>query len=141
MENKKMHNTNYNTKQKMQILEMLKNNKQRHLNVDEMLFILSAEQISVSRATLYRYLDVLVSTGEVKKFLIGENEKACYQYSGDECAEHFHLVCTECGKLIHMKCDKVSEIIEHIDEDHNFKVDPSRIVFYGICEDCQKQRG
>lgn len=139
MENKKSHNSLYNTKQKMQILEMLKNNKQRHLNVDEMLFILSAEQISVSRATLYRYLDVLVSTGEVKKFLIGENEKACYQYSDDDCQEHFHLVCTECGKLIHMKCEKVNEIIEHIDEDHNFKVDPGRVVFYGLCSDCQKK--
>ena len=55
----------YNTRQKVFILEMLKNNKNKHLTVDDMLFILNAQKVSVSRATLYRYLDVLVSTGDV----------------------------------------------------------------------------
>ena len=82
----------YNTRQKTIILEMLKNNKNKHLTADDMLFILSAQKVSVSRATLYRYLDVLVSTGDVKKYILSESDKACYQYvdSGKSCNEHFH---------------------------------------------------
>ena len=67
----------YNTRQKVQILEMLKQNKHRHMTVDEMVFYFTVQKINVSRATLYRYLDVLVSTGDVKKYITGE--KACYQ--------------------------------------------------------------
>lgn len=136
-----MESRNYNTVQKQKILEMLKNNSDKHLNVDEMLFILSVEKVNVSRATLYRFLDVLVQTGEVQKFIIGENEKACYQYIQDKehCNNHFHLMCTECGKLIHMNCSKVDEIVKHIEDDHEFKVDPGRVVFYGICKECQEK--
>ena len=138
-----MENKSYNTIQKQRILEMLKANSNHHLNVDEMLFILNTKQIYVSRATLYRYLDVLVQTGEVRKFLIGDNEKACYQYIEDKehCSNHFHLMCTECGKLIHLHCQKVDDIVGHILEEHKFLVDPGRVVFYGICEECQKKEG
>ncbi len=136
-----MENKNYNTVQKQKILEMLKANSHHHLNADEMLFILNAKQLNVSRATLYRYLDVLVQTGEVRKYIFAEGEKACYQYIEDKnhCSSHFHLMCTECGKLIHLDCGKVAELINHIEEEHNFMVDPGRVVIYGICSDCKKE--
>ena len=54
----------YNTKQKNIIIDMLKNNKDRHLTADEMLKILDGLHSPVGKATLYRFLDVLVSTGE-----------------------------------------------------------------------------
>lgn len=127
----------YVTKQKTQIVEMLKKNSDRHMNVDDMLFLLNAQKCKVSRATLYRYLDVLVSTGDVRKFITGD--KACYQYvSDDNDNDEFHLMCVECGKLIHMKCHKVADIMEHVETAHHFKVDPTKVVLYGICEDCAK---
>ena len=132
----------YNTRQKVFILEMLKNNKNKHLTVDDMLFILNAQKVSVSRATLYRYLDVLVSTGDVKKYILSETDKACYQYvdSSEDCKEHFHLMCIDCGTLQHLECLHINEIINHVIKDHKFKVDPGRVVFYGLCEECQKNK-
>lgn len=129
----------YNTRQKVQILEMLKQNKHRHMTVDEMVFYFTVQKINVSRATLYRYLDVLVSTGDVKKYITGE--KACYQYIDEKtsCKEHFHLMCIECGELQHLECEHVNEIIEHVESKHHFKVNPGRVVFYGICENCSKK--
>ena len=133
----------YNTRRKVIILEMLKNNKNKHLTVDDMLFILTAQKVSVSRATLYRYLDVLVQTGDVKKYIVSETDKACYQYvdDGNSCKEHFHLMCIECGKLQHLECSHINEIINHVENDHKFKVDPGRVVFYGLCEECLKIKG
>ena len=125
-----MEQKTYITKQKIQIIELLKNNKNKHMTADDMLFLLTAQKINVSRATLYRYLDVLVSTG-----------KACYQYIDNttKCKEHFHLVCTECGKLQHMECSHVEDIIKHVEKEHHFLVDPGRVVFYGICSECAKK--
>ena len=132
----------YNTRQKTIILEMLKNNKNKNLTADDMLFILSAQKVSVSRATLYRYLDVLVSTGDVKKYILSESDKACYQYvdSGKSCKEHFHLMCIYCGTLQHLECIHINEIINHVEKDHKFKVDPGRVVFYGLCEECMRNK-
>jgi Fur family ferric uptake transcriptional regulator len=131
----------YNTKQKMQIIELLKSSQDKHLTADDMMMIFQMKKINVSRATLYRYLDVLVQTGVIKKFYLGEGEKACYQYIGtnNSCKEHFHLVCLECGKLYHLECNRISDMVNHIEDEHKFKVDPGRIIFYGICEECQKE--
>ena len=109
-----------------------------HLTADEMLKILDEMGSPVSKATLYRFLDVLVSTGDLRKYITTDGEKACYQYIDEEkgCHEHYHLKCIECGKLIHVECSELDEIQQHIGEHHNFHVDRSRIVLYGTCSDC-----
>ena len=131
---------NYKTVQKQTILDMLKENKNRHLNADEMLEILHKRQENVSRATLYRTLDSLVQGEVVRKYVISENEKACFQLINDDsnCHNHFHLVCSKCGKLIHLECDKLEELISHISDEHDFTVLPSRVVLYGICKKCKE---
>ena len=35
----------------------------------------------------------------------------------------------------------INEIINHVEKDHKFKVDPGRVVFYGLCEECLKMKG
>ena len=130
----------YNTKQKNVIIEMLKQNKDRHLTVDEMLKLLEEMSSPVGKATLYRFLDVLVSTGDLRKYITIDGDKACYQYVDEEkgCHEHYHLKCIECGKLMHVDCTYIDEIQTHITEHHNFHVDKSRIVLYGTCSDCME---
>lgn len=127
----------YNTKQKNIIVDMLKKNKNRHLTADEMLKILDEMDSHVSKATLYRFLDVLVSTGDLRKYITLEGEKACYQYIDEEaCHEHYHLKCIECGKLIHADCSYLDEIENHVLKHHSFNIDKKRIVLYGTCSDC-----
>ncbi|MBQ8293075.1 MAG: transcriptional repressor [Bacilli bacterium] len=129
----------YHTKQKNIIIEMLKNNKNRHLTADEMLKILDELNSPVSKATLYRFLDVLVSTGDLRKYITLDGEKACYQYvDEDECHMHYHLKCIECGTLIHMDCKHIDEIRSHVLKEHKFNVDPCRIVLYGTCSKCME---
>lgn len=132
----------YNTIQKQIIIKFLEEHKDRHLNIDEMLELLKKEDVSVSRATLYRTIDSLVESGVVRKYVINENEKACFQYiDSDDCHHHFHLLCSKCGKLIHLECEKFEEILEHFSSEHGFKVYPGRVVLYGICSECQEKGG
>lgn len=130
----------YNTNQKKIIINLLKENNDHHLNIDEMQEILKEKNESVSRATLYRTLDLLVNSGVVRKYVIGESEKACFQYiDDDECHNHIHLVCEKCGKLFHLDCDKFHDIIDHIEDEHGFSVSQSRLVLYGICKECARK--
>ena len=99
-----------------------------------------AERASVKQRST-AILKKLCASGEVRKFTGGDGDSACYQYAGKnaECREHYHLKCTECGKLIHAECKFLSELSAHIYNEHGFKVDGSRTVLYGVCGDCLKK--
>ena len=37
-----------------------------------------------------------------------------------------------------MECHHLEEIYRHIGDDHNFRINPKKTVFYGKCGKCQK---
>lgn len=126
----------YLTKNKKTVLGFLKSNSDRHYTVEE----LKNELPDVPQASLYRIIDELVEIGLVKKYIIDNNNPACFQYVGDGIKHsHFHLLCTKCGKLIHLECREVNELIKHIEDEHGFSVDISKVNLYGLCEDCKKE--
>ena len=42
----------------------------------------------------------------------------------------------KCGKLIHLHSEELEEVQGHILDECHFKIDPTRTVFYGICDNC-----
>lgn len=133
-----MNNIKYNTKQRSIILDLLISNSEKHLTADEMLELLKSNNTPVGKATLYRYLDMLVSVGEVRKYLLEERSSACFQYIDNEhkCQEHYHLKCLDCGKLIHFECEPLDKTAAEIDQKYHFVIDISKVIFYGQCMEC-----
>ena len=108
----------------------MNDNKDRHVTASEIIAYLSCGENSVGSATIYRYLDKLVSGNIIRKFYLDEKTGACYQMAEDnaECHEHFHLKCINCGKLYHIDCSYMKSLNSHIFEHHGFKVDNSKTV-------------
>lgn len=133
-------NIGYNTKQKENLLAFLIRNKHKHTNVQEIGAFLAGEGTPVGTATIYRQLEKLIEQGLVRKYILDGKSGACFQYidSGENCHEHYHLKCVVCGKLIHIDCDHLSDINQHICQHHGFTVDSSQTVFYGRCSECSK---
>lgn len=133
-----MFETGYKTKQKAVILDCLKNNSDREFTVDGLVELLKSESFTVGRTTVYRYLDYLVKNGDVRKFVSDSTRQATFQYieHKHECEEHMHLKCIKCGKLIHLSCDFMNGVSEHILSHHNFRIDNAKTTLLGICEDC-----
>ena len=134
-------NVNYNTRQRRIIEQSMAENMDRHLTADDLVDILKKEGQNVSRTTVYRTLEKMVSEDKVRKYLFERNESACYQYleNGQVCHEHFHLKCNHCGRLIHMECEHMRELSGHILNEHGFAVDPFSTVLYGVCADCAEK--
>ena len=82
--------------------------------------------------TALKGVDLTVPEGQIVAIL-GANGAIA---DAEECAEHFHLKCIRCGKLIHVDCAYLGELGEHIGAHHGFKVDRSKTVFYGTCGAC-----
>ena len=127
----------YNTKHRNEIIKYLKKNENKHLTIQEIKDELKGK---IPQATLYRLMDSLEQEGVVRKYIIGPNSACCYQYANcHHDHEHFHLVCQKCGKLIHLECDEVEHLVNHIKDDHGFAIDVTKVNFYGICDECQKE--
>lgn len=126
----------YRTKHKYELINYLEKHQNQHLTISKM----QEDLKSIPVATLYRLVDALVEEGLLRKYIIGPNSACCFQYNqGNSCHEHFHLVCEKCGKLIHLECDEVNHLLDHIQDEHSFKIDVSRINLYGLCDECQKE--
>ena len=134
--------TSYTTKQGELILSLLKNEAGRHFTADDIIKSLSADGKSVGKATVYRHLEKLIKAGCVRKYIVDEGSSACYEYIGEEkhCHEHYHLKCSLCGKLLHVKCEYLDEVSAHILGHHGFVISPEKTVLYGICEDCREDK-
>lgn len=130
----------YNTKQKGAVEGFLRSNSNRHFTVDSLLSGLVSQGHSIGRTTVYRTLERLVIEGKVTKYAGSSGESTCYQYvEGDTCHEHFHLKCEGCGRLIHLECGQIDELGAHIEQDHGFKLNKFKTVFYGVCGECAKR--
>lgn len=126
----------YSTKQRSAVLDFLKENN-AHVTASDIVFHLKELGVNVSTATVYRTLEKLEGEGVVRKMFIDQGHSACYQYVDEgACAEHFHLKCIKCGRLIHLSCDFLREMESHIFDDHGFTVSSGRTVIYGICDVC-----
>lgn len=128
----------YQTRQKQLILAMLQGKQNEHVNAEQILSHLREIGESVGLTTVYRNLDKLVQDGVIIKYVGLDGASASYQYIGEATAhrDHYHLVCLQCGQLVHLNCNVIDEFAAHIQNDHHFQLDSMKTVFYGYCANC-----
>ena len=132
----------YKTKQREMLVSYLSSVTGQHITAGDVLEYFKEQGVSIGQATIYRQLESLVDEGVINKYSIDANSPACFEYVGEEthggAAVCFHCKCSNCGKLLHLHCEELMEIQNHLSKEHGFVLDPKRTVFYGICEDCGK---
>lgn len=128
----------YHTRQRDMIVTCLKEHREQHVTVDSIMAYLKAQGASVGQTTVYRNLDKLIREGAVMKYAGAEGQAACFQYvdCAEECAAHYHLVCVDCGQMIHLQCEYLDEMTAHVLEHHQFSIDRYKTVIYGLCNRC-----
>lgn len=126
----------YRTAQKETVLDYLKNSNGEHLTVKDIYEHLKANNEKIGLTTVYRHLESLVKEGTVVKSIIDENTPACYEYADCDHSQCYHCKCIRCGKLIHLHCEEITSMEDHIRDEHHFTIAPKMTVFYGICEEC-----
>ncbi len=122
------------TQQRQEIWNELRSSE-KHRDAEEIFITLRNRGLNVSRATVYRTIDVLVKNNLINKLDIGDG-RARFEYN-DKYIHHDHLVCTKCGKIIEFYNDEIEELQNDIAKQHNFKLLDHSHQLFGICEDCQ----
>ena len=132
----------YKTKQMTELLTYLKSVQGSHITVSDISSYFQKKGIAVGTTTIYRHLEKMVQEGVVAKYVVDGTTSACFEYTGEQDREEktacYHCKCEKCGKLIHLQCNEVEILKQHMMEHHSFDMDPLRTVFYGICSECRK---
>ena len=132
----------YKTKQRDEIITFLQSVPGTHVTVHDICEHLKAQGCAIGTTTVYRQLERMVDEGLVSKYVIDASSPACFEYTG--AVEHtpqtvcFHCKCVQCGRLIHLHCDALSNVRQHMLDEHGFALDLLRTVLYGVCEDCRQ---
>ncbi|MFQ6605006.1 MAG: Fur family transcriptional regulator [Fidelibacterota bacterium] len=115
--------------------ELCSNND--HRDAEDIYFTLKRRGVSVSRATVYRTIDVLVRHKLARALDIGDG-KVRYEHKLNP-DHHDHLVCLECGEIIEFIDPEVETRQERIASDHGFVLKHHSHQLYGICPACRRR--
>ena len=127
----------YNTEQRKELLDYMISNKNNFLSAEDIEKYLKKKDIAVGLTTIYRFLNALEKDGKLR--VEHKNNTKYYQYISNECDEHYHLQCKQCGKIIHFNCEELQALNNHLSEEHNFNIDVSSVI-YGVCDKCNNNK-
>lgn len=106
-----------------------------HFTADELYDMVSRIDKSISRASVYRTLAILVSTGLLEKLDFGKG-KAYYEHIFGH-QHHDHLVCLGCGRISEFMSNGIEKMQDRITKMHSFKPVSHSLRIYGLCKRCK----
>jgi len=122
------------TPQRIAVLEEIIKDK-GHRESEDIYMAIKSRKTHVSRATVYRTLDILVQNGFARKLNLGDG-RARYETKIDS-PHHDHMICNNCGKIIEFVNHEIEKIQEEIAKHHQFKLQQHIHQLFGICKECQ----
>ncbi|RUM47082.1 MAG: transcriptional repressor [Hydrogenothermus sp.] len=120
------------TSQRESVLEEILNVK-GHFEIEDMVKRIKEKDIPVSRATVYRTLNILKEMGLVNEVIKYRN-KTIYEISLKQ--HHDHLICTKCGSIIEFSEEEIEKLQDKICKEYGFKPETHRLEIFGICKNC-----
>ena len=109
-----------------------------HRDVEEIYLALREAGLNVSRATVYRTVEVLVKNNLVNKLDLGDGR---IRYEHRQALQHHdHLICLRCGTIEEFTHDTIESLQEEVAREFGFQIIEHRHQLYGYCRDCQGSR-
>lgn len=107
-----------------------------HISAKELYRRASRRNESISLATVYRTLQLFKEVGLVEERRLGQ--VYCH-YEMKDSAEHQHLVCRSCGKVIEFKSPLIRKLVEVLKQEHGFNLIKVELYMEGYCRKCAKE--
>ena len=109
-----------------------------HIDADALLDSLKAKGQKISRATVYRNLELLVECGLVRKQRLG-HDRFLYEHVHPG-QRHDHLVCRECGRVVEFVSPGIAALQEEICRAHDFDPSQFTLQIHSLCNDCSTRQ-
>lgn len=124
------------TNQRTLVLDIIRNGGS-HLDADEVYRQAKKKQPRLSLSTVYRTLQRLKNLGLIEELHFDE---AHHHYEIKHPAEHHHLACLGCGKVIEFQYPLTRLVKKNVPEAKDFEITQTELHMAGYCEKCRKDK-
>lgn len=126
--------------QQTAILEVLCQNKERHLSLKEIYRLSKHYSPKISLTTVYKTVLLFEKAGLLYPISIyGYFIRYQLIPSGKENI-HRHFICTRCGKVTEIAPREFTELKLRLKALHGISIDCHDIYYYGICRECEHSK-
>lgn len=109
-----------------------------HPTAEELYLKLKPQNPNLSLATVYRNLNQLANSGEIKK-IEGLSGQVHYDHN---IKEHFHIICIKCNKIEDLEPKMTNSLTKLLKKETEFEILSYDILVKGICKNClNKKKG
>jgi Fur family ferric uptake transcriptional regulator len=128
------------TKAREEMVRLLPNMK-GHFTTQDLFFALKKRNTPIGIATVYRTLNLLSRRGILKRTLT----RMGFVYELSKGEIDMHLLCKDCGRIFEIdnkECagikNALTEFLEKLQRNVDFKMENCDIVIQGLCKRCKK---
>ena len=105
-----------------------------HFTAAELEAAARVRRLGISRATLFRALDLLTELRVVERLDLPSGEHA---YVPCARSHHHHVICSRCGRATEVEDSGVAEAVAEIARRSGYRIDSHRLELFGLCRHCQ----
>lgn len=124
--------TRHNTIQRSLVLDVV-NRLKSHATADEVYAEVAATHPNISKATVYRNLNLLSEMGMIRKLEIPGGADRFDHI----CKEHCHVKCEKCGRVFDIEIPYIDGLDNLVENRNGFELTGYDILFRGICPGCR----
>ena len=122
------------TIQRQAVWDEIKSNDE-HRDAEQIYSALRKNNLNVSRATVYRTIDVLYKNNLIRKIELGDSPS---KYENKVNSDHHdHIICVQCGRIDEFVDDKIESQQDKIIDKLGFKMIRHIHQLFVLCKDCQ----
>jgi Fur family ferric uptake transcriptional regulator len=135
---KELKNRNFRiTAQRELIMKIFAESPEDHLSVEEVYRKLLDKRSRISKATVYRTVELLSELDLLRKIEIDEGIIRYELADSNKHGKH-HAICTDCGEVITLSDELMEKIEKLLKDEMGFIPNDHNIKFYGKCGNCDK---
>jgi len=105
-----------------------------HLDAGEIYLRARAKDPRISLSTVYRNLNLLKDLGVITELHLDEEH---HHYELREEADHYHLICSNCDRVVEFDSSSMGALIEETGAENGFLIEHVHIDLVGLCQDCR----
>jgi Fur family ferric uptake transcriptional regulator len=103
-----------------------------HFGADDLYILMKNQNATVSRATVYKTLELLVQCNLISRRNFGDNLTR-YE-SNFKKQSHDHLICMDCGRIVEFSDDRIKDFPNQISSELGFNLESYSFNIFARCK-------
>jgi Fur family ferric uptake transcriptional regulator len=124
------------TAQRALLLDLIRHSH-GHLDADELFRLAKEKHARINLSTVYRNLQLFKKLGLIEERHFAEEH---HHYEAKATAEHQHLCCLSCGKVVEFDFPLTQKLRDEIGSKYDFNITAVEVSMTGLCSDCRHDK-